>query len=302
MNSLQLKCLLSVGQTKSVTQTATQLYVSQSTVSKNLKRLETELGFKIIAVHAHQTDLTPEGHYLYTHLQQLAAQFNQVLEHIYADKASRPITVCHSIIPFERVFLPAFFHRFTAQHNRPIQLSSFRPAPYAASLNLLLNQQATFILMQEDFFHADPRIAFTPLLRGHYSVIIPRDQLLTLKSKLSLTDLAQHKLWIWNSTPPVHSAIRLSNTLRQTLPNLELTTVKNIAECAMYAASGEGLGLIPGFAIDPQNTDVVYRPLDLDIPMTYGVSYLRATKQETYFTAIIDALQATVADKQATWF
>lgn len=301
LNSMQLKCLISLGHTHSITQTATNLYVAQSTVSKNLKRLEEELGFQIITVRAHRTHFTPEGQYLWTHVQELATQFNAVLEHIYSDKASAPITVAHSMIPFEQAFLPLFIQRFEARHHRKIQLTSFRPASYQDSLNLLVQQQATFMLMQEDFFRHDPRVSFTPLLTGRYSVVIPKQHPLARQSLIHIDQLAHQKLWVWNSTPPVRSVTQVIQTIRDRVPDADITQVANITECTMYAASGAGLGIVPSVAYENHNPDVVYNFLDVAVPIHYGVSYLRTTKQKTYFTAVIRELTAAVTTKKALW-
>ena len=40
MNSNQIRCFLSVGKTLSFTQSAQELFLSQSTISKNIKNLE----------------------------------------------------------------------------------------------------------------------------------------------------------------------------------------------------------------------------------------------------------------------
>ncbi|SMS13870.1 Alkanesulfonate utilization operon LysR-family regulator CbI [Levilactobacillus zymae] len=301
MNSMQLKCLISLGQTHSITRTAAKLYVAQSTVSKNLKRLEDELGFPILTVQAHQTHLTSEGQYLWTHMQKLDAQFTAVIEHIYAQKASTPITVAHSIIPFERAFLPLFIQRFAAHHQRPVHLINFSPSAYADSLNLLLQQEATFLLMQEDFFRHDSRISFTPLLQARYSVVIPRQHPLAAQPLIALDDLTHQHLWVWNSEPPVQSVVQVSQLIRDQVPSATLTPVANIAECAMYAASDAGLGIVPSVAYDTGNPDVVYNFLDVPIPINYGVSYLRTTKKEAYFPAVIHDLTTAVKTKKDLW-
>lgn len=298
---MQIKCLISLGQTQSITQTANQLFVSQSTVSKNIKRLEDELGFKIIYVKSHQTSFTEEGHYLWTHVQKLDTQFNLVLEHIYSDKSSKPIIVCHSIVPFEKAYLPLFMQLFETHHKREIQLSGFHPSSYEDSINLLLQQKATFILIQEDFFHNDPRISFTPLLKGRYSVIVPRHHPLAQKKILHLADLKAQKVWVWNSVPPVNSVAKLTQTLRDTISDIKITEVPSVAGCEMYAASGEGFGIVPSFAYDHSNPDVVYNFLDVPIPINYGVSYLRTTKKEAYFPAVIHDLTTAVKTKKDLW-
>lgn len=301
MNSMQVKCLISLGNTKSITKTANQLFVSQSTVSKNIKRLEEELGIQIISVRSHRTHLTDDGVYLWRNLQILDGQFNQVLEHIYSDQSTQPIVICHSITAFEKSYLPLFMQSFNNHHKQKVKLAAFHPDSYENSVKLLLQETANFILVQEDFFHNDPRIAFTPLLRGRYSVIISSKNPLAKKKVLSLKDLNNQNLSIWNSTPPVNSVSQLIKTIHATVENCSITEVKSVTNCEIYAASGEGFGIVPSFAYDHHNGDVVYNFLDVDLPINYGISYLHKTAKENYFKPVVRDLTRAIKYKQRLW-
>ena len=65
MNLEQFKYLISIAQTHSMHTSAEQLFVSQQNISKQLKKLESELGIKLFNYAAGKTTLTEEGQNVY---------------------------------------------------------------------------------------------------------------------------------------------------------------------------------------------------------------------------------------------
>ena len=61
MNILHIKCFWEIMKTKSFTEAAERLYLTQSTVSKNISSLEKELGFLLFERRGRTVVLTPEG-------------------------------------------------------------------------------------------------------------------------------------------------------------------------------------------------------------------------------------------------
>jgi len=61
MNILQLKLFVSVAQTRSFTKTASEFYMTQPTVTNNIKALENSVGVKLLSRDSRRVELTPEG-------------------------------------------------------------------------------------------------------------------------------------------------------------------------------------------------------------------------------------------------
>ncbi|MCF0120534.1 MAG: LysR family transcriptional regulator, partial [Oscillospiraceae bacterium] len=57
-----------VGKFKNITHAAAALFVSQSTVSRSIQSLESELGCRLFDRHRHGVTLTVEGEALYEHI------------------------------------------------------------------------------------------------------------------------------------------------------------------------------------------------------------------------------------------
>lgn len=303
MNSMQVKCVIALGKTKNYTKAAENLYVSQSTVSKNISRLEKELGFKIVEVQDRKVQFTKQGQYFYTHISKIHRDFDEVLANIYAFEDQRPIIIRHSMVPFERFYLPRFLNLFKDKSNREIQLAGFRPnISYEDNVEMFYENQADFILMQHDFFHDDDRLGFLPLMKGQYSVIINRSHPLAQKTYLNIADLANEKIWIWNSNPGVTSVIEIEKRLKKVMPSDNIHEANGLISCEMYATANMGVGIVPSFAYDNRiNPQVVYNFLEIDLPLTYGAFYLKSAEKEPFFKPLTQALKKAVEEEKSNW-
>jgi DNA-binding transcriptional LysR family regulator len=61
MNMVQLQCFLSVSRTLNFTRSASELFFTQSNLSKNIAALEKELGFQLFQRNSHSVQLTEQG-------------------------------------------------------------------------------------------------------------------------------------------------------------------------------------------------------------------------------------------------
>jgi DNA-binding transcriptional LysR family regulator len=61
MDTLQLKLFISVSQTLNFTQTASEFFMTQPTVSNYIKSLENSIGVKLLNRDSRSVSLTPEG-------------------------------------------------------------------------------------------------------------------------------------------------------------------------------------------------------------------------------------------------
>lgn len=303
MNSMQVKCVIALGKTKSYTKASEDLYVSQSTVSKNISRLEEELGFKIVKVQGHQVEFTKQGEFFYEHIVDIHQNFEEVLSNIYSFKDERPIIVRHSMVPFERFYLPRFLQLFEKKSQRKIKLAGFRPYnSYEDNIDLFYENKADFILIQQDFFHGDHRVGFTPLMKGQYSVIVNKSNPLFKKQYIDVTDLAKEHIYIWNSNPGVGSVLQIEKLLEKVLSKDQITEVTGLISAEMYATANFGVGIVPSFAYDNSNNpNVVYNYLNLHIPLTYGVFYLKSTEKQPFFEDVITNLKKALEMEKKSW-
>ena len=80
MTSTQLQCFMAAAEYASFTIAAAKTFVSQSALSKNISRLEEELGIQLFIRDYRSTALTPGGKVLYEGLRDLTSEFRTLVE------------------------------------------------------------------------------------------------------------------------------------------------------------------------------------------------------------------------------
>ena len=80
MDFTQLHCFLEVCRTKNISAAAKQLGVSQPTLSRYIKALETELGFAVLERNTKSVEMTPEGAFLNTAFAEIVKQTEAAVE------------------------------------------------------------------------------------------------------------------------------------------------------------------------------------------------------------------------------
>lgn len=76
----QLKVFLCIAQTNSFSETAEELFIGQSSVSKKVQALEEELGVVLFARKARKVELTKGGQAFYTYATSMIDTYNQMLQ------------------------------------------------------------------------------------------------------------------------------------------------------------------------------------------------------------------------------
>lgn len=80
MNSEQITCFISLGTTLSFTKTAEKLFISQSSVSKKIDALESELGFLLFKRNKRSVILTENGKKMLSFFKRFTQEFNEEKE------------------------------------------------------------------------------------------------------------------------------------------------------------------------------------------------------------------------------
>ena len=104
MNTNQIKCFITVAENNSFSKSATKLFLSQSTISKNISRLEKELGFKLIDRSHKHIKLTNKGSYFYQIIKPIAQKLDDTISDLRENSLS--LTLGFTDTPTESKFLP----------------------------------------------------------------------------------------------------------------------------------------------------------------------------------------------------
>jgi DNA-binding transcriptional LysR family regulator len=303
MNTTQIKCFISLGKTLNFTQTAKELFLAQPTVSKNIDNLENEVGFKLIVHNHRRIELTDTGKYFYKELSRINNELTHAVQSAQSmDKiGSHTITIGYSNIPFEKDFLPIFIQSMNRKNHYYINLKNINLSDPFIKENLD-NKKIDFMLYQADFFQEN-KYEFIPMMQAGFSVIIRKDSLLRKYRRIPLDALCNQKIFLWDGKDPLESVSKLKNVLSKKHITIgsNLRIINKVSLATILVQAGDGIAIVPSFVYDHSNIDVYYRYLDWKNPIKYGISYLKETKNKTYYRDLIYNLQKAINITKEKW-
>lgn len=118
MNSLQIKCFLTVARTLSFTEAANQMYLAQSTLSRNISGLEEELGLTLFVRTKKYVRLTPGGAVLYDEFSRIEKMKDLAIERAINAEKGETGSITIGILETQRTdtFLPAILQKVRSGH------------------------------------------------------------------------------------------------------------------------------------------------------------------------------------------
>lgn len=303
MNTTQIKCFISLGKTNNFSQTAKELFLTQPSVSKNIHNLEKELGVKLVTNKSRKVFLTAAGRYFYEKICNIDQQVDQIIKNTknYQTYGERTVIIGYSGIPFEQKFLPIFIKIINKKGNWHIKLNRISLAKNNVN-TALENRKIDFMLYQSDFFN-DSLYEFVPFFKAGFSVITSKEDPLSKNKRITIPELKNRNIYLWNGKTPLQSVIDLKNFLIEKLKisDNKIHIINQASLAKIIVSSKTGTAIVPSFVYDYNNEDVNYQLLDYDQVITYGVGYLAKTKNQSCFSEIISALSLASAEIINKW-
>ncbi len=293
MNLRDLQYLVAVAETRHFGRAAEQCFVSQPTLSGQIKKLEQELGVTLFERSNRRVEVTPAGEMILQHARQILEQADVIRQtaQAFKDPVAGPLRL--GAIPTISPYLTPFMLK-------PLQ----KDWP---QMRLVLSEEKTDRLLQRlhDYEidaailateHGDPEFERIPLFREPFWLAIPRDSDLYNKEDITRQDLADCQLLLLAEGHCLaQQAIDLCQLDRREqgseLANLRATSLETLLQ---LVAAGYGSTLVPALAVSGPWTSgrgIVVRPLEIpgawrDISLYFRRSFPRR--------AAIDALCETL--------
>lgn len=303
MNSTQIKCFLSVGRTLSFTASAKELFLSQSTISKNVKNLEKEVNLQLID-RSHQTiKLTPKGKIFFNKMIKIDQEIDHLITSLQVTEniETPTIYIGYMDIPFETDYLPILIKILNQRLNINLRMRVIDPnSPFKLS-DYLKTKSLDFLIYQKDYFTNIPDIAFTPLLKNGFSVLVNNDDPLFLKSELNIEDLNNRNLWLWDTNERLPTITQLINQIKTSEIDCTIKYISDGLTLTDYVLTNKEIGIVPGVLYDKNNSALRYIPLNCHIPINYGLAYLKTTQKNNYFKTIIKSFADAIEITKEKW-
>lgn len=303
MNSVQVKCFLKLGENKSFTKTAEELYLSQSTVSKNIKSLEREIGVSLVIRNRASVKLSKEGEYFWNQLKLIDKDLQKAIKKIQPTKVTKQVklNIGYTSLTFEKEFL-AVFLKLIQNSNRSIHLKRISLSRDTNLAKELENKSIDFMIFQSDYFNNKTNFSFTPFFKGGFSVVMKKEDPLSEFEKIEISRLNGRKIYFWESKNVLTSVKKLKEKIYQQCPDSTLveTDQASLVEILVDSGSNE-VGIVPSFVYNKYNDSVYFRFLDYPEMLEYGVGYLTEYKKSSYYKNIIHLLKKAAIETHNKW-
>ncbi len=241
----QIDYVLELAKTRNFNRAAENLFISQPSLTYQIRVIEEEIGFQIFYRSAKGAMLTPEGKQFCVALQNIRAEWKFAIEQgqNFGSRYKANISIG---LPMRSAikFLPQAIEKFEKSHEGISVTPRF--IPLGTCDKFLSGEQDIVFAREEDMRHI-PDIKIHKLYRSKIYLITEITDPLANKEKIFMEDLAGRTLMVGGGSQPELRAVqhRVLQTLN--LPHFNSndyeTTLTNIA-------AHKGICLAPGFLND----------------------------------------------------
>lgn len=303
MNSNQIKCFLSVGKTASFTRSAKDLYLSQSTISKNVANLEKELKVKLLDRSHQQVKLTPKGRKFYLKLSRINVELQDAIRELQEKEEGKAplVYLGYMDIPFETEYIPLAVQMIDRRLNISLRTRIIDPNSSLNFSNLLKSKKLDYLIYQKDYFTDSEDFVFEPLIKRGFSVMANNDSPLFVRNALAIRDLQGQNIWFWNTQKRLPTIESLVTQIKASNIDCNLRSISDSIILIDYVRSGKGIGIVPAILYNKMDPALRYVPLETNISIIYGVAYLKTEQEKLYHKGLIKALRQAIDISKEKW-
>ena len=294
MNLRDLEYLVAIDEERHFHRAAERCFVSQPTLSGQLKKLEEELGILLIERNNRQVAMTEAGVKVVEHARLVLAEVSEIrnIARYFQDPLVGDVRV--GIIPTIAPYLLPVIMPHLHSHFKNLKLWLYEYQTHVCLEKLQKSELDCVILAlpieKHDFVELD-------LFREPFRLAVNRNQLLARKKELNLGDIAQHKLML----------LEEGHCLRGHI--LDVCLLAGVKEQTEYQATsletlrhmvGEGMGmtLMPELAVPKKTTkadDIRYIEFSDPKPnRRIGILYRKNSYREETFYNISELIKSVL--------
>lgn len=237
----QLDFFIAAVESDTFFEAAEKVNTTQSTLSKQIRKLETELGFSLFDRSMRSATLTPGGKAFYKEALNLSAQYHQTLDNMRSFQSHTPTELRIGALPLLAQYaLAEPLLRFTKEH--PELSISLSEAEEPELIARLKNRTFDFIIARETMI--DPAYyKFMPIAKDRLSVMLPVSHPLAEKNILSLSEIASEPLILMHSYTSIYQLCTMLFKNAGLTPHVARTArMESIISAVRF---GEGISLFP---------------------------------------------------------
>ncbi len=246
MNSKQIEFVLEVAQTKNFNRAAENLFVSQPTMTYQIKLLESEIGFPIFDRSPKGAELTMAGEQFVTTLRDVQNQIKKAVEQgqnfssAYTENIRIMMAVRTSL-----ALLPQAIREFKRDYPSVLVTPNF---DLYHSVDSFLSYEQDILIAYQDQVKQLHDISMQHLYTSHLYLLTTWDDPLSQKELIHPEDLEGRTLMVGGGSQPPLRAVQ--QRLIQTVKNLSYFTSHDHDTSLTNVAAGNAIVISPGYLND----------------------------------------------------
>ncbi len=283
----QMEVFRAVMLTGSMNGAAKLLFVSQPAVSRLIAHTEQSLGLQLFERDKGKLTPTPEAQRLF---QEVGPLFDEALriDELARDLAEQPegaLTLCSSP-SLALNFVPPVIAQYMELY--PNVRLKFHTTLLSDMAHELLGRKAELAVSVLPIDH--PNLVVEPLATGEMVCILPQGHPLAARRALSLAELAECRLILYNRNIPFGQLVAAAFQRANVSWNAAVEIVRAELACALVRV-GAGVAIVDEFSVGQQGwPGVVTRPLRESIPLSLSLvrsRFDRPSRQVQRFVRLI---------------
>lgn len=284
MELRHLRYFIAVGEHLHFGRAAEQLHISQPPLTRQIQRLEEELGVALFARTNRRVELTSVGQLFLAEAKPLIAQIDSLKHHVSETAAGRlgKLTIGFISVADYHV-LPSLLREFQSRY--PNVTLNLREATTDLQLDALRNGEIDMGIVLAPL--TDPSLQFQPLFQEELVAVLPSSEAQnsrpSLAKAISVRTLAEQPFVMFprHSAPGLYDAIvetcdRAGFAPRVAQEAIQMQTIISLVSVGM------GVALVPASLTNLGRADVTYRPLKEKSPLvTTGLAWKNSNSSPT---------------------
>ncbi len=278
MEIKQVEYFLKVVETGSFSAAANELYISQSSLSKQIMTLESELGFPLFNRAKRKISLTPGGKTFLPHARSLREAYQGMLVEVASYKTAPTLSII-AIPVIAQYQITSHVARFKQAHPK-VQLA-LEEREASDILPALNNHQFDLAFLRDNYLDK-ALYNHIEVANDHFVAILSRQHRLAGKLHLALAELAGENFIMFDRGTVVHELAVDACRTAGFEPRIFYASLR-VESILGLVASNSGVALMMKKIVDYHNhPEVVAIPLHEDISSNLVLAWL---KQKTLSTA-----------------
>ena len=263
MTIFQIQCFLSVAETLNFTEAANRLFIAQSSLSRNISHLETEIGLTLFIRTKKYVRLTPSGTVLYSEFSKLLKLGEYALEKARNAELGETGNLRLGVLETQRSenFLPALLLQLRRDHPN-IKIDIISGTFRELRKEILSNEIDIALTLRFDMEDFNPEeVVFQPFFQSHPKCVISRSNPLAAQPDFDLSALSSETMVAISpevSKGAYHNIVQFCE--RHGFQPAGVIYANSIQDLLLKVEAGLGFSVLDENCISDSNTSILSIP------------------------------------------